>query len=247
MLARNTPLVLTYLRACVLSTIIYCMLYGFSQWLESGAGFSSTQAGAIMLPMSVAAGISSFAGGRTKGIRIPFIVSIGVMALGCAALGAVAFGAPVVAHRCGRRTLGFSAGHVLCQHTSRRLHSGSRRRNRRSLRASAYRIVFRRDRRRQRSRARLRTKRDQRWFLEAEHHHGCGRRGAIYLYHLRSHASARSRITKGNVYAAHAARPLRRARRHRPPKRHRRHAVRPARHRRRRQAQRRTRKRIPQT
>lgn len=95
MLARNTPLVVTYLRACVVATIIYCMLYGFSQWLESGAGFSSAVAGAIMLPMSVAAGVSSLVGGRTKGIRMPFIVSVGAMALGCAALGFVSFGAPV--------------------------------------------------------------------------------------------------------------------------------------------------------
>jgi MFS family permease len=93
MLALNTPLVVTYLRACILATIIYCMLYGFSQWLESGAGFSSSIAGAIMLPMSIAAGISTFVGGRTSGIRIPFIVSIGATVLGCAALGAVTFGA----------------------------------------------------------------------------------------------------------------------------------------------------------
>ncbi len=41
MLAHNTPLVVTYLRACVLATMLYCMFYGFSQWLESGTGFSS--------------------------------------------------------------------------------------------------------------------------------------------------------------------------------------------------------------
>jgi MFS family permease len=93
MLARNTPLVVTYVRACVLATITYCVIYGFSQWLESGLGFSSSAAGAIMLPMSIAAGASSFVGGRTKGIRIPFILSIGVMVLGCCALGAVSFGA----------------------------------------------------------------------------------------------------------------------------------------------------------
>jgi MFS family permease len=110
MLARNTPLVITYLRACVLSTIVYAMLYGFSQWLESGAGFSSTQAGAIMLPMSVAAGISSFVGGRTKGIRMPFVVSIGVMVLGCAALGAVTFGAPVWLIVAAAVLLGFPQG-----------------------------------------------------------------------------------------------------------------------------------------
>jgi MFS family permease len=95
MLARNTPLVITYLRACVLATIIYSMLYGFSQWLESGAGFSSAAAGAIMLPMSIAAGVSSFFGGRTKGIRAPFIISIGLMVIGCSALAAISFGAPV--------------------------------------------------------------------------------------------------------------------------------------------------------
>jgi MFS family permease len=95
MLARNAPLVITYVRACVLATIIYCMLYGFSQWLETGAGFSSTIAGAIMLPMSVAAGAASIYGGRTKGIRMPFIASMGVMVLGCIALGAVTFGSPM--------------------------------------------------------------------------------------------------------------------------------------------------------
>jgi MFS family permease len=95
MLAGNIPLVITYMRACVLATIIYSMLYGFSQWLESGAGFSSWMAGAIMLPMSVAAGVASFFGGRTKGIRMPFIVSIGTIVFGCAALGAISFGAPV--------------------------------------------------------------------------------------------------------------------------------------------------------
>jgi MFS family permease len=110
MLAKNTPLVITYLRACVLSTIVYGMLYGFSQWLESGANFSSTQAGAIMLPMSIAAGISSYVGGRTKGIRIPFVVSIGVMALGCAALGAVTFGAPVWLIVAAAVLLGFPQG-----------------------------------------------------------------------------------------------------------------------------------------
>ena len=110
MLSRNTPLVITYLRACVLSTIVYSMLYGFSQWLESGAGFSSTQAGAIMLPMSIAAGISSFVGGRTKGIRTPFVVSIGAMGLGCAALGAVTFGAPVWVIVAAAVLLGFPQG-----------------------------------------------------------------------------------------------------------------------------------------
>ncbi|HXM07254.1 MAG TPA: MFS transporter, partial [Candidatus Acidoferrum sp.] len=81
-----------------------------SQWLETGANFSSTQAGAIMLPMSVAAGVSSLVGGRTKGIRMPFVVSIGVMALGCTALGAVTFGAPVWLIVAAAVLLGFPQG-----------------------------------------------------------------------------------------------------------------------------------------
>jgi MFS family permease len=96
MLARNTPLVITYLRACVLATIVYCILYGFSQWLETGAGFSTTIAGAIMLPMSIASGLSSYLGGRMKGIRMPFVISLAVMLLGCIALGAVTFATPSV-------------------------------------------------------------------------------------------------------------------------------------------------------
>jgi MFS family permease len=110
MLARNTPLVVTYLRACVLATIIYCMLYGFSQWLESGAGFSSSAAGTIMLPMSIAAGASSFLGGRTKGIRMPFILSIGGMVLGCAALGLVSFGAAAWVIAAAAMLFGFPQG-----------------------------------------------------------------------------------------------------------------------------------------
>jgi predicted MFS family arabinose efflux permease len=110
MLARNTPLVVTYLRACVLATIIYCVLYGFSQWLESGAGFSSSAAGAIMLPMSIAAGASSFLGGRTKGIRMPFILSIGLMVFGCAALGLVSFGAAAWVIAAAAMLFGFPQG-----------------------------------------------------------------------------------------------------------------------------------------
>jgi predicted MFS family arabinose efflux permease len=110
MLARNAPLVVTYLRACTLATITYCMIYGFSQWLESAQGFSSSAAGAIMLPMSIAAGASSILGGRTKGIRMPFIVSIGFMVLACFALGLVSFGASAWAIAAAAMLFGFPQG-----------------------------------------------------------------------------------------------------------------------------------------
>jgi predicted MFS family arabinose efflux permease len=86
MLARNRPLTVTYLRAGAVLMIVYCILYGFAQWLESGAGFSTSQAGLITMPMSLLAAVSSVTGGRTKGIRGPFIVSIGAALAGCICL-----------------------------------------------------------------------------------------------------------------------------------------------------------------
>jgi MFS family permease len=86
MLASNGPLALTYLRAGVLLMIVYCIIYGFAQWLESGAGFTSSEAGLMMLPISVVGALSSLAGGRTKGIRAPILVSIGSSLAGCVCL-----------------------------------------------------------------------------------------------------------------------------------------------------------------
>jgi MFS family permease len=60
--------------------------------------------------MSVAAGISSYVGGRTTGIRTPFVVSIGTMVLGCAALGAITFDAPVGLIVAAAILLGFPQG-----------------------------------------------------------------------------------------------------------------------------------------
>lgn len=93
MLAHNTPLVVTYLRACALATLLYCMLYGFSQWLEAGQGLSTAVAGLVTLPMSLAAAAASYFGGRTRGIRIPFIASNALMVVGCIALALISGGA----------------------------------------------------------------------------------------------------------------------------------------------------------
>ena len=86
MLARNAPLSLTYLRTALVSMITYCVLYGFGQWLESGAHYSAAQAGLFTLPMSAVAAASSFSGARTKGIRAPFVIAIGSAVVGCACL-----------------------------------------------------------------------------------------------------------------------------------------------------------------
>lgn len=86
MLARNAPLSVTYLRAGLVAMITYCVLYGFGQWLESGAHYTAAQAGLFTLPMSAVAAVSSFTGARTKGIRTPFVIAIGSAVIGCAGL-----------------------------------------------------------------------------------------------------------------------------------------------------------------
>lgn len=86
MLVRNGPLAITYLRTSLLMMIVYCIIYGFAQWRESGAGFTSSQAGLMMIPVSVVAAVSSVGGARSKGIRAPIIVSIASALIGCICL-----------------------------------------------------------------------------------------------------------------------------------------------------------------
>jgi nicotinamidase-related amidase len=86
MLARNRPLAMTYLRAGAVSMIVFSIYYGFAQWLQSAVGLSSAEAGFVTLPMSVVAAVSSLTGLRTKGLRAPFLVSIGAALAGCICL-----------------------------------------------------------------------------------------------------------------------------------------------------------------
>lgn len=86
MLVRNRALAVTYLRAGAVLMMVYCILYGFAQWLESAAGFSEKQAGLVTIPMSIVAAVSSVVGTRTKSIRTPFLISIGSGLIGCIGL-----------------------------------------------------------------------------------------------------------------------------------------------------------------
>jgi nicotinamidase-related amidase/MFS family permease len=86
MLARNRPLTMTYLRAAAISMIVFSVYYGFAQWLQSAVGFSSAGAGLVTLPMSVVAAGASLTGVRSKGLRGPFLISIGAALAGSVAL-----------------------------------------------------------------------------------------------------------------------------------------------------------------
>ena len=71
----STPaLSLTYLRALLSGIFGYSFLYGFTQWLEGGAKFSATQAGLLLLPMSLLALIVTTLTGRRPQIRGKMLV-----------------------------------------------------------------------------------------------------------------------------------------------------------------------------
>jgi nicotinamidase-related amidase/predicted MFS family arabinose efflux permease len=95
MLARNRPLTMTYLRAAMVAMIVFSVYYGFAQWLQSAAGFSSAAAGLLTLPMSLVAAGSSLTGVRTKNLRVPFLISTGAGLAGCVGLFFVDSASPV--------------------------------------------------------------------------------------------------------------------------------------------------------
>ena len=95
MLAHNHPLTITYLRVIAVLMLVYCVFYGLAQWLESAVGLPSATAGLVTLPMSVVAAISSLTGVRTKGLRGPFLFSIGAAVAGGISLLFVTSGTPI--------------------------------------------------------------------------------------------------------------------------------------------------------
>ncbi|MEV0006825.1 MFS transporter [Streptomyces sp. NPDC051840] len=86
MLAGNGPLLRTYARHGLGYLLVYCVMYGFTQWLEEARGFSSGQAGLLMLPMSVTALVCSLLGARTKGLRGPLVTASTLLAVGAGLL-----------------------------------------------------------------------------------------------------------------------------------------------------------------
>ncbi|MGW2225868.1 MFS transporter [Streptomyces formicae] len=86
MLGSNHALARTYLRHGLSYLVVYCVMYGFTQWLEEARGYGSLHTGLVMLPMSLAALACSLLGARTKGIRAPLTVAAVLLAVGSALL-----------------------------------------------------------------------------------------------------------------------------------------------------------------
>jgi hypothetical protein len=51
-LIRNRPLTSTYARNCATMLVMYCVLFGVSQWLQDGEGLSAVHAGLVVVPMT---------------------------------------------------------------------------------------------------------------------------------------------------------------------------------------------------
>lgn len=88
MLAGNGALVRTYLRQTLAALGTYLGLYGVSQWLESAAGYSATQVGVILLPLSVASIVIARVTSGRGWVRAPLVLA----GLAFAATGALLLG-----------------------------------------------------------------------------------------------------------------------------------------------------------
>jgi MFS family permease len=95
MLARNGALSRTYMRLFLVYMLAYTMTYGFSQWVQDVAGYSSDAAGYIQLPAAIVAGIVSFMVARKTAVRGPLIIAATVPIVGGLLLLALHVGSPV--------------------------------------------------------------------------------------------------------------------------------------------------------
>jgi MFS family permease len=95
MLARNGALSRTYMRLFLVYMLAYTMTYGFSQWVQDVAGYSSDVAGYIQLPAAVVAGVASFLIARKTAVRGPLIVAAVVPIVGGLLLLLLHTGSPV--------------------------------------------------------------------------------------------------------------------------------------------------------
>jgi len=180
MLMQNRPLSITYLRTTAVMMIVYCIFYGFAQWLESSVGLSSARAGLMTLPLSLVAAASSLLGVRTKSLHAPFLISIGSARGQCDT---------ALDHRRRGDVLRCSARNVLYSHTGVRLYPSFCRgdRHRRWLAADG--VLSWRNGRRESSLPGVRPARNRPRLTPPGDRHGYSQRHSLCRYRLRPHDS----------------------------------------------------------
>jgi MFS family permease len=72
-IARNRPLLQTYLRYGLTMTITYAFVFGWTQWLEQSADLEVALAGWLLAPMFLVAIPISLIGGRRARVRAPLL------------------------------------------------------------------------------------------------------------------------------------------------------------------------------
>jgi cyanate permease len=75
LLASNRALTSTYLRFGLLLLCVYVVLYGITQWAETVRGLSETEAGLLLLPMTLVSGLVISPVSRRNLVRGPVIVA----------------------------------------------------------------------------------------------------------------------------------------------------------------------------
>jgi MFS family permease len=84
MLASNRALSLTYLRFGLSMLCLYVVLYGVTQWMEGARGLSETEAGLILLPMTLLSGLIISPVSRRNLVRSPIIAAAVTCLIGSA-------------------------------------------------------------------------------------------------------------------------------------------------------------------
>jgi MFS family permease len=84
MLASNKALTRTYLRFGLAMLCLYVVLYGITQWIEAVRGLSETEAGLIVLPMTLVSGLVISPVSRRNLVRGPVIAAAVACLIGSA-------------------------------------------------------------------------------------------------------------------------------------------------------------------
>jgi MFS family permease len=85
-LAANGALARTYLRQALTQLGVYSVMYGMTQWMEAAHGFSTVQAGLLLLPMGAVSALLSSPLARRNLVRGPLVVAALSMLVGSAGI-----------------------------------------------------------------------------------------------------------------------------------------------------------------
>ncbi|WP_372564987.1 MFS transporter [Streptomyces aureus] len=96
-LAANGALARTYLRQALTLLGVYSVMYGMTQWMEAAHGFSTVQAGLLLLPMGAVSALLSHPLARRNLVRGPLIVAALTMLLGSAGIMLLTSTSPAIA------------------------------------------------------------------------------------------------------------------------------------------------------